>query len=148
MGISAMVRNRKGVDVNRLMESAAARRDVEIKSKHVYKQAADSECFKVMLDAMSSNSGRKEFDNIVQTTTTRGEQLIQGSKYGKEYHEQDQTSENLNRSQNISTKQTSKTSKSPRPDMSEYGISMHMTLKDPPIAVSPIEKNGKHGTVF
>merc|ERR1719491_643307 len=43
--ISAMVRNRKGMDVNRLMESAAARRDVEIKSKRVYKQAADSECF-------------------------------------------------------------------------------------------------------
>jgi hypothetical protein len=49
---SAMIRNRKGVDVNALMESAAARRDVDIKSRHVYNQAADSECFKVMLDCM------------------------------------------------------------------------------------------------
>jgi hypothetical protein len=47
-----MIRNRKGVDVNALMESAAARGDVDIKSSHVYKQAAESECFKVMLDCM------------------------------------------------------------------------------------------------
>lgn len=65
--ISAMVRNRKGVDVNRLMESAAARRDVEIQSKNVYKQAADAECFKVMLDSMSPNSGRREFEDVVKT---------------------------------------------------------------------------------
>lgn len=53
--ISAMVRNRKGVDVNFLMESAAARRDVELNSKNVYQQVADSEGFKVMLDHMSPN---------------------------------------------------------------------------------------------
>lgn len=53
--ISAMLRNRKGLDVQVLMESAAARRDVELKSESVYKKAADNECFKVMLDTMSHN---------------------------------------------------------------------------------------------
>lgn len=60
--ISAMVRNRMGVDVNFLMESAAARRDVELKSKNVYTQVADSEGFRVMLDHMSPNCIPSEED--------------------------------------------------------------------------------------
>ena len=64
--ISAMVRNRKGVDVKSLMETAANRRDVDLKSKNIYKQAADSECFKVMLDSMAPDSRRNEFEDKVK----------------------------------------------------------------------------------
>ncbi|KAL3772024.1 hypothetical protein ACHAWU_008046 [Discostella pseudostelligera] len=68
--ISAMVRNRKGVDVNFLMESAAARRDVELMSKNVYKQVANSEGFRVMLDHMSPNRTQMEDsnNNIINNT--------------------------------------------------------------------------------
>ncbi|KAL7435240.1 hypothetical protein ACHAXM_004533 [Skeletonema potamos] len=52
--ISAMVRNRKAVDVKVLMEQAAARRDVELKSNAVYNDAANNECFKVMLESMGA----------------------------------------------------------------------------------------------
>ena len=64
---SAMIRNRKGVDVNALMESAAARGDVDIKSSHVYKQAAESECFKVMLDCMD----KKRVDDTKSAKITK-----------------------------------------------------------------------------
>jgi hypothetical protein len=47
------------------MESAAARRDVELKSKNVYKQVADSEGFKVMLDYMSPNRIQTEDSNNI-----------------------------------------------------------------------------------
>lgn len=149
--ISAMVRNRKGVDVNRLMESAAARRDVDIRSKNVYKQAADSECFKVMLDSMSPNSGRNEFDDIVKTTTKGGEQVIHDLKHEEGNHEQNRATEHLNetdQSHNIYARQTSITSESAKSDSSEYRLSMNLNLEDPPIAVSPTEKNGKHEAVF
>jgi len=52
--ISAMVRNRKAVDVHVLMEQAAARRDIELKSNAVYNDAANNECFKVMLESMGA----------------------------------------------------------------------------------------------
>ena len=54
--ISAMVRNRKGVDVKDLMRTAAARRDVDMKSESVYESAAESEGFRVMLDSISPKS--------------------------------------------------------------------------------------------
>ena len=143
--ISAMVRNKKGVDVKILMESAATRRDVDIKSKNVYKQAADSECFKVMLDSMSPNSGRDEFDDIVKTKTTGGEQVIQELNYEEDDYEQANGDlRGSARSQSSYTRQTSKSSKSD----SEYEISVNLDLEDPPIAVSPTERNGKHETVF
>lgn len=144
--ISAMVRNRKGVDVNLLMESAAARRDVEIKSKNVYKQAADSECFKVMLDSMAPNSvGRNEFDDnkIVQTTNTGGEQVLQ------ELTEEELDSKNIGivngtKSQGIYTRSSSKSSKASKTD-SEFEM---LTLEEPPICVSPTEKDGQQETIF
>ena len=52
--ISAMVRNRKAVDVQVLMEQAAARRDIELKSNAVYNDAANNECFKVMLESLGA----------------------------------------------------------------------------------------------
>jgi serine/threonine protein kinase len=52
--ISAMVRNRKAVDVKVLMEQAAARRDIDLKSNAVYNDAANNECFKVMLESMGA----------------------------------------------------------------------------------------------
>ena len=74
--ISAMVRNRKGVDVQSLMESAGARRDVEIKSKNVYKQAADSECFKIMLNSLAPDSVPSEFDDGNRQTETTGREDV------------------------------------------------------------------------
>ena len=52
--LSAMVRNRRGVDVNFLMESAAARRDADLRSKRVYDQVAGSEGFRAMLDHITA----------------------------------------------------------------------------------------------
>ena len=52
--ISAMVRNQKAVNVHVLMEQAAARRDIELKSNAVYNDAANNECFKVMLESMGA----------------------------------------------------------------------------------------------
>eukprot|EP00571_Detonula_confervacea_P008662 CAMPEP_0172318398 /NCGR_PEP_ID=MMETSP1058-20130122/34787_1 /TAXON_ID=83371 /ORGANISM="Detonula confervacea, Strain CCMP 353" /LENGTH=596 /DNA_ID=CAMNT_0013033229 /DNA_START=119 /DNA_END=1909 /DNA_ORIENTATION=+ len=142
--ISSMVRNRKGLDVKVLMESAAARRDVEIKSKNVYKLAADSECFKVMLDSMAPNSvGRNEFDDIVKTGNTSGEQIIQ------EVEEEDgidlTNGLNGNKSQDAYNRQSSKSSKVSKTD-SEYETMMNM--EEPSIGVSPTEKGGKHETIF
>jgi len=142
--ISAMVRNRKGLDVNRLMESAAARRDVEIKSKNVYKQAADSECFKVMLDSMApynnTNGGRSEFDDHAAIRTAEG-----GQRAMRELEEEErlyQKSNSNNRSQDIYATQTSRSSNS----SGDYKI-VNLDL-DNPLAVSPTERNGKHETVF
>ena len=56
LAVSAMVRNRKGVDVKDLMRTAAARREVDMKSESVYESAAESEGFRLMLDSMSPNS--------------------------------------------------------------------------------------------
>jgi len=142
--ISAIVRNRKGVDVKGLMESAVIRRDVDIKSKNVYKQAADSECFKVMLDSMSPNSGRNEFDDIVKTKTTGGEQVIQELKDEEDDYEQANGDLRGSARSQSSYTRTSRSSKSD----SEYEISVNLDLEDPPIAVSPTERNGKHETVF
>mmetsp|Transcript_6213 Transcript_6213/g.10502 ORF Transcript_6213/g.10502 Transcript_6213/m.10502 type:complete len:612 (-) Transcript_6213:76-1911(-) len=62
--ISAMVRNRKAVDVHVLMEQAAARRDIDLKSNAVYNDAANNECFKVMLESLGAaaadNGGNAE----------------------------------------------------------------------------------------
>ena len=61
--ISAMARNRKGLNVNSLMEKAAARGKTERNSRDVYHKAAHNECFQVMLDNMSPNKERNEFDD-------------------------------------------------------------------------------------
>ena len=141
--ISATVRNRKGVDVMSLMESAGARRDVEMNSKKVYKQAADSECFKVMLDSMAPNSvGVNEFDdgnNIVQTTNS--EEVI------KEMEEEDEeeaaavsstTANPSSRSQSILRRASAKlkgAASNKASQNSEFG----MELDDHPVGVSPTE---------
>ena len=52
--ISAMVRNRKAVDVKVLMEQAAVRRDIEMKSNAIYNDAANNECFNLMLESMGA----------------------------------------------------------------------------------------------
>jgi len=141
--ISATVRNRKGVDVMSLMESAGARRDVEMNSKKVYKQAADSECFKVMLDSMAPNSvGVNEFDdgnNIVSTSNS--EEVI------KEMEEEDEeeaaavsstTANPSRRSQGIFGKASAKlkgAASNKASQNSEFG----MELDDHPVGVSPTE---------
>eukprot|EP00574_Skeletonema_japonicum_P003196 CAMPEP_0201725344 /NCGR_PEP_ID=MMETSP0593-20130828/8766_1 /ASSEMBLY_ACC=CAM_ASM_000672 /TAXON_ID=267983 /ORGANISM="Skeletonema japonicum, Strain CCMP2506" /LENGTH=609 /DNA_ID=CAMNT_0048216715 /DNA_START=108 /DNA_END=1937 /DNA_ORIENTATION=+ len=61
--ISAMVRNHKAVDVHVLMEQAAARRDIELKSNAVYNDAANNECFKVMLESMGAAAAAAAAEN-------------------------------------------------------------------------------------
>jgi len=137
IAISAMVRNRKGLDVNRLMESAAARRDVEIKSKNVYKQAADSECFKVMLDSMSPGARRGEFDDGKAVDASGGGG---GQSIIRELEDDDDLDyERMHdmKSQDIYSRRS--TSKSG----SDYSI-QNSDVGGPPIAVSPISRNGKH----
>jgi len=138
--ISAMVRNRKGLDVNSLMESAAARREVEIESKNVYKQAADSECFKVMLDSMSPNHGRNEFDDIVKTNHT-GRSLVRELQDDDDL-DYDPLYEHA-KSQNIYNRHSSS-----KADSENFSIT-NLDLEKLPIAVSPTERNGKHReTIF
>ena len=125
--VQAMLRNGKGVDVNGLMESAAARRDVEIKSQHVYKQAVDSECFKVMLDSMSPN----RTNDIAKNTNTGEEQTLQDL-------EQDEDGHNQTR-ERIMSQDT---------DGSQNNLLKGSIVRIPTIAVSPTVENGKHETVF
>mmetsp|Transcript_24441 Transcript_24441/g.58977 ORF Transcript_24441/g.58977 Transcript_24441/m.58977 type:complete len:630 (+) Transcript_24441:299-2188(+) len=152
--ISAMVRNRKGVDVNQLMESAAARRDVEIQSKNVYKQAADSECFRVMLDSMAPDGITKrngEFDDNdrVKIANTGGENIMREMEEEEEdeatpYRQDSSINGNLNgsavgKSQDIYNRSSSKASKESI-DSSGYDV---MNLEH---AASPTE--GESETVF
>lgn len=153
--ISAMVRNRKGVDVESLMESAGARRDVEIKSKNIYKQAADSECFKVMLDSMAPNSRKNEFDdnhNAIVETTTTAPSII------KEMEEEDGEEEsnavangngNIHRNQGIfnrtTTNSSSKAASSNKASKTDSEYSM-MNLDDHPVSLSPTETDKE--TIF
>lgn len=140
--ISAMVRNRTGVDVESLIHTAAARRDVEIKSKNVYKKTADSECFKVMLESMAPNSvGRNEFDDNVENANAGGEQNIEELR-----EEVADSTSSLNGTErhDIYNRQSSKSSKTSKCD-SEYEM---MNLEVPSIGVSPTEKGGKQETIF
>ena len=113
---------------------------MEIKSKNVYKQAADSECFKVMLDSMSPNHGRNEFDDIVKTNH-KGQSIV------RELEDEDDLDYDPlyehTKSQNIYNRHSlSKT------DSANYSIT-NLDSEDPPIAVSPTERNGKHHeTIF
>jgi hypothetical protein len=142
--ISARVRNRQGVDVNRLMESAAARRDVEIQSKHVYQQAADSECFKVMLDSMSPHA-RTEADDVVRAAAPGGGSAAPEAP-GEGGARRGSARADAARAHDTDAGPTARTDlPSSRSDLSEYGLSMTST---PSIAVSPTEQNGKHETVF
>lgn len=132
--ISAMVRNRKGVNVDRLMESAAARRDVELRSKDVYRQAADSECFRAMLGAMAP--GVDAFDAggaaVRSTRSTRASIVRQLD---------DSEGRDPTRSQDIYTKRSDETSSGVVGDL----LITDLDLEDgPPIAVSPTARNGKH----
>ena len=152
--ISAMVRNRKGVDVESLMESAGARRDVEIKSKNIYKQAADSECFKVMLDSMAPNSRKNEFDDnhnaIVETTTTAPSIIKEMEEDGEEESNAVANGNgNIHRNQGIFNRTTSNSSskaassnKASKTD-SEYSM---MNLDDHPVSLSPTETDKE--TIF
>lgn len=140
--ISAMVRNRKGVDVKVLMESAAARRDVELKSKNVYKQAADSECMKVMLDSMApNNNAKREFDdnNMVRTANTGGQQVIQ--EMARE-EEEEATLLNGVKFQDIYNRTSSKSSSKSRDGNGDRLEIMNLDLD------SPTESNRKQETVF
>jgi len=73
--ISAMVRNRKAVDVKVLMEQAAARRDIEIKSNAIYNDAANNECFKVMLESMGAGAAVERGNSNTEMNAARRENV-------------------------------------------------------------------------
>ena len=140
--ISAMVRNRKGVDVNALMESAATRRNIELKSKHVYKQAADSECFKVMLDYMDKQKVNDK--KLVKTPKATGGVIT-------EFAEQDNDDEQVPSKNNQVVQKKSMESHLPPLDTSEWDSdeeSSYFNRHPAVLCVSPTEKNGHQETVF
>lgn len=133
--ISAMIRNRKGLDVKVLMDQAAVRGQTERQSRDVYQQAAHNECFKVMLDTMSPNARQNEFDDALVESSNGGEGIM------NEIEEEDvllsPSSFNEVKSQDIFNRSSSVQSGNDE-DVEE----------SPPIAVSPTQTNGKHETVF
>ena len=76
--ISAMVRNRKAVDVKVLMEQAAVRRDIELKSNAVYNDAANNECFKVMLESMGEAAAVSEMGSGNNDVSGNGAAVAKG----------------------------------------------------------------------
>jgi serine/threonine protein kinase len=76
--ISAMVRNRKAVDVKVLMEQAAVRRDIELKSNAVYNDAANNECFKVMLESMGEAAAVAEMGGGNNDVSGNGAAVAKG----------------------------------------------------------------------
>jgi serine/threonine protein kinase len=140
--ISAMVRNRKGVDVNSLMESAATRRNVELKSKHVYKQAEDSECFRVMLDFMDKH----KFDDkkFAKTPKATGGVIT-------EFVDQDDDHERVTLTNNHVTHKKRLESHLPPLNTSEWDSDeeiMYFNKHPAALSVSPTGKNGHRETVF
>lgn len=138
--LSAKVRNRKGVDVMGLMESAAARGDVDANSKNVYRQAADSECFKVMLDSMAPN-------NAIKTTNITSQDVIQ------EMADEDEGAvggESTNgRSQEIYNRAASNVSSQSRASMESKDSHEYEVMNlDVNTAVSDSPTSGKKETVF
>ena len=141
--ISATVRNRLGVDVNALMESAATRRNVDLKSKHVYKQAADSECFKVMLDYMDKQ--KVDYNHVAKTSKETGKDIT-------EYViEQDSDDDKVLSKSNQVTHKKKIASQLPPLNTSEWDSDeeiMYFNNHPAALAVSPAGKNGHKDTVF
>mmetsp|Transcript_20572 Transcript_20572/g.39094 ORF Transcript_20572/g.39094 Transcript_20572/m.39094 type:complete len:600 (-) Transcript_20572:360-2159(-) len=131
--ISAMVRNRKGFDVKSLMDQAAERGITERKSRDVYHQAAHNECFKVMLDNLSSD--KQNGYGVVDASKAEGAPVIHELEGDDDETPVDSTQQDIIRSRrSISVK--------------NGGTDDDILLDHPPIGVSPTEAEGKHETIF
>ncbi|KAL3807698.1 hypothetical protein ACHAXA_003525 [Cyclostephanos tholiformis] len=141
--ISATVRNRIGVDVNALMESAATRRNVDLKSIHVYKQAAESECFRVMLDYMDKQ--KVDYKNFSKTPKETREGIT-------EYViEQDSDGDQVSSRSNQVTHKKKMESQLPPMNTSDWDSDeeiIYFNNHPATLAASPTGKSGHKETVF
>ena len=124
--ISAMARNGKGLDVNALMEKASIRGKTERDSRDVYHKAVHNECFQVMLDNMTSNKEKNEFDDP------------------KDEKEATNSTGKIDPLSNVKTDSAFNRSSSA---FGSTDDKVDMLTSDP-IAVSPTQITGKHEKVF
>jgi serine/threonine protein kinase len=118
--ITAMARNRKGLDVNALMEKASMRGQTERSSRDVYHKAVHNECFQIMLDSMSQHR-----EKVVTEDSRKAVKLdpkIAKNKLDAAYNRSSSAFGSGNDTMNM--------------------------IDNLPIAVSPSQTNGKHEKVF